>query len=83
MGFIGNFTVLPVVKEFEQEAVLYRTVDSGSAVGLLEKNVSNRQCLFCGIYMWDHSILTAAIHTARINSPNPNPITLTPSQTTN
>ena len=27
----------------------YRTVDSGSVVGLPEKNVRNRQCLFCGI----------------------------------
>jgi len=32
-----------------QQAVLYHTIDSGSAVGLLEKNVKDRQCLFCGI----------------------------------
>ena len=28
------------------------------------ENVRNRQCLFCGIQMRDHSILTYAIHTA-------------------
>jgi len=28
-------------KQNKQEAVLYRTVDSGSMVGLLEKNVRN------------------------------------------
>jgi len=53
-----------------QEAVLYRTVDSGSVVGLLEKNVRNPQCLFCGMYMRDHSTLTDAIHTANPNHTN-------------
>ena len=35
-----------------------------SAVGLLEKNLRNRQCLFCGIWMRVHSIFTDSIQTA-------------------
>jgi len=35
-----------VQAEKQQEAVLYRTVDSRSAVGLLEKNVRNRHFNF-------------------------------------
>ena len=58
-----SFTVCELVYDSKQETVLYRTVDSVSAVGLLEKNVRNRQCLFCGIQMRDHSILTDAIDT--------------------
>ena len=49
MSFWGDILLNRTPRKLSQEAVLYCTVDSGSVVGLLDKYVRNRQCLFCGI----------------------------------